>query len=193
MSDAPRNPDRAPPLAHAALSPAQLAAVEAFRAARGTEIEGPWHPLLRSPELMSRVRGVGDYVRYRTSLSPRLSEFLILLTARQWTQQFEWNCHCPIALASGVDLATVSAIAEGRRPTPLAEDETVLYDFFTELTQNRRISDATYDAMVAAFKEQGVYDAVGIIGYYTLLAMTMNTAQTAFTPDPAAIPLRIMA
>jgi 4-carboxymuconolactone decarboxylase len=94
-------PDRLPPIGAAQLTPAQREAVEAFKVARGTEISGPFHPLLRSPELMTRTRAMGDYLRYKSALPPRLSEFVILLTAREWTQQYEWNAHYPIALKAG--------------------------------------------------------------------------------------------
>ena len=83
-------------------TPAQREAVEAFKTARGTEISGPFYPLLRSPELMTRTRAMGDYLRYKSALPPRLSEFVILLTAREWTQQYEWNAHYPIAVKAGV-------------------------------------------------------------------------------------------
>jgi hypothetical protein len=91
-------PDRLPPIAAAQLTAAQREAVDAFKVARGTEISGPFYPLLRSPELMTRTRAMGDYLRYKSALPPRLSEFVILLTAREWTQQYEWNAHYPIAL-----------------------------------------------------------------------------------------------
>ncbi len=95
-------PDRLPPIAAAQLTPAQREAVDAFKVARGAEISGPFYPLLRSPELMTRTRAMGDYLRYKSALPPRLSEFVILLTAREWTQQYEWNAHYPIALKAGV-------------------------------------------------------------------------------------------
>ena len=95
-------PDRLPPIAAAELTPAQREAVDAFKTARGAEISGPFYPLLRSPELMTRTRAMGDYLRYKSALPPRLSEFVILLTAREWTQQYEWNAHYPIALKAGV-------------------------------------------------------------------------------------------
>src|SRR5436305_15128582 len=94
--------DRMPPIASAALSDAQRKAVEEFKAARSAEVSGPFVPLLRSPEVMSRARAMGDYLRFRSALPPRLSEFVILLTARAWTQQYEWNAHAPLAAQGGV-------------------------------------------------------------------------------------------
>lgn len=170
--------DRMPALEPAALNEMQRDAVAAFEAARGCAPEGPWIPLLRSPELMPRVSRLGEYLRYQSCLPTRLTEFLILLTARHWTQRFEWQIHAPIALDSGVPPATVAAIAEGRCPPDMSSEETILHALFTELSTNKRVSDATYAALTAAFGERGVIDAVGIIGYYSLLAMVMNTAQT---------------
>jgi len=146
--------------------------------ARGTEISGPFYPLLRSPELMTRTRAMGDYLRYKSALPPRLSEFVILLTAREWTQQYEWNAHYPIALKAGVKREVLDAIAEGRRPSTLSDEETILYELCHELHHDKAVSDATYARALKAFGEQGVVDTIGITGYYTLLAMTLNTART---------------
>lgn len=170
--------DRLPPLAADRLTPAQREAVDAFRAARGTAISGPFHPLLRSPELMTRTRAMGDYLRYRSALPPRLSEFVILVTARQWTQQYEWNAHYPIAVKSGVKREVLDAIADGRRPSNMTAEETILYDFCLELHHDKAVSDATYARALAAFGEQGIVDTIGITGYYTMLAMTLNVART---------------
>jgi 4-carboxymuconolactone decarboxylase len=171
-------PDRLPPIAADQLTPAQREAVDAFKTARGVDITGPFHPLLRSPELMTRTRAMGDYLRYKSALPPRLSEFVILLTAREWTQQYEWNAHYPIAVKAGVPREILDAIADGRRPTGMSDEETVLYDFCRELHRDKAVSDATYARALKAFGEQGVVDTIGISGYYTMLAMTLNTART---------------
>ena len=170
--------DRLPPIAADRLTPAQREAVDAFRAARGTAISGPFYPLLRSPELMTRTRAMGDYLRYKSALPPRLSEFVILLTAREWTQQYEWNAHYPIAVKAGIKREILDAIAEGRRPTGMSDEETILYDFCRELHHDKAVSDATYARALTAFGEHGVVDTIGITGYYTMLAMTLNTART---------------
>src|SRR5689334_12962243 len=89
--------DRMPPIPADKLTDAQKKAIEEFRAARSAEISGPFIPMLRSPEVMTRARAMGDYLRYRSVLPPRLSEFVILMTSRQWTQNYEWNAHEAIA------------------------------------------------------------------------------------------------
>jgi 4-carboxymuconolactone decarboxylase len=179
----PVSTDRLPPIAEAARTPAQKEAVDAFKTARGVDITGPFHPLLRSPELMTRTRAMGDYLRYKSALPPRLSEFVILMTARAWTQQYEWNAHYPIALKAGLKREIADAIAEGRRPTGMQGDETALYELCQELHRNQTVSDATYARAVTIFGEHGVIDAIGISGYYTMLAMVLNTARTPATDN----------
>jgi 4-carboxymuconolactone decarboxylase len=174
--------DRMPPIAADKLTDAQKTAIGEFKAARSADVSGPFVPLLRSPEVMSRTRAMGDYLRFRSALPPRLSEFVILLTARQWTQNYEWNAHAPLARQAGVSAATIAAIADGRRPDGMTEDEDILYALHDELGRTHSVSDATYARAVATFGEQGVVDAVGITGYYTLLAMVLNTARTPLPP-----------
>ena len=170
--------DRMPPIPADRLSDAQKQAIVDFKAARSADVSGPFIPMLRSPEVMSRARALGDYLRFRSTLPPRSSEFVILLIARQWTQQYEWNAHEPLARQAGVSAATITAIAEGRRPAPMTDDEDALYTLVDEIARNRSVSDATYARAVERFGEAGVIDTLGIAGYYTMLSMIMNTART---------------
>jgi 4-carboxymuconolactone decarboxylase len=174
--------DRMPPIAAEKLTAEQKKAIEEFKTARGNDISGPFVPLLRSPEVMTRARAMGDYLRFKSALPPRLSEFVILLTARQWTQNYEWSAHASLALKGGLRQEIVDAIAEGRRPTQMAKDELALYELVDELHRNRSVSDQTFANAIALFGEQGVIDAVAIVGQYTMLAMVLNTART---PLPA--------
>jgi 4-carboxymuconolactone decarboxylase len=174
--------DRLPPIPAERLTDAQKKAMEEFTAARKAALSGPFWPLLRSPEVMSRARAMGDYLRFTSVLPPRLSEFAIIITARQWTQNYEWDVHAPLAQQGGLKEAIVAAIADGRRPEGMAEDEDVLYSFCDELHRTQGISDETYARAVKTFGEQGVIDILGISGYYTMLAMVLNTART---PVPA--------
>jgi 4-carboxymuconolactone decarboxylase len=170
--------NRLPPIPAESLTPQQRQAVEQFRGTRGAELTGPFLALLRSPELMTRTRALGDYLRYRSRLEPRLSEFVILMAARSWTQQYEWAVHYPIAIKAGVRTEVAQAIGERRRPGGMTPEESTLYDFVDELIRTQQVSDPVYARMVAAFGEHGVVDAVGIVGYYTMLAMVLNTART---------------
>jgi 4-carboxymuconolactone decarboxylase len=170
--------DRMPEIPAGKMTEAQKKAAEEFVAGRGTPVVGPFIPLLRSPEVMLRAKAMGDYLRFKSVLPPRLSEFAILITARQWTQQFEWGVHAPIAVKAGLSPEIVKAVAEGARPAGMSEEEAIIYDFCTELHHNKSVSDATYAKAFAKFKEQGVIDLVGINGYYTFLSMVMNVART---------------
>lgn len=177
--------DRMPPIPVEKMTAAQRAAVVEFKAARSVDISGPFIPLLRSPEVMNRARAMGDYLRYKSSLPPRLSEFVILLTARRWTQQYEWNAHQALAIQGGLRPDIVAAVAEGRRPERLADDEEAVYGLWDELQAHQSVSDATYARAIAKLGEQGVIDALGITGYYTMLAMVLNTARTPLPPGIA--------
>jgi 4-carboxymuconolactone decarboxylase len=170
--------DRMPEIPADKMTEAQKKAVAEFVAGRGTPPIGPFIPLLRSPEVMLRAKAMGDYLRFKSVLPPRLSELAILITARQWTQQFEWSVHSAIAVKAGMSPETVKAIAEGRRPTGMSEEEAIVYDFCTELHHNKSVSDAMYTKALAKFGEQGIIDMVGINGYYTFLSMVMNVART---------------
>lgn len=176
--------DRMPPIPKERMTDAQKKAAAEFEAARGS-LGGPWAVILRSPDMINRARALSDYLRFNSSLPPRLSEFVILITAREWAQQYEWNAHHPLAVKGGLNPDIAKAVAEGRRPDKMADDEAALYDFCIELHRNRSVSDATYARAVAKFGEQGVVDAIGLSGWYTLVAMVLNTARTPL-PDGAA-------
>lgn len=174
--------DRMPPIVADKLTDAQKQAIEEFKVARGNDISGPFVPLLRSPEVMTRARAMGDYLRFKSALSPGLSEFVILMTARKWTQNYEWNAHAPLALKGGLKQEIVDAIADGRRPTQMTRDEQALYELVDELQRNQSVSDLRYANAIAAVGEQGLIDAVALVGQYSMLAMVLNTART---PLPA--------
>ena len=180
--------ERMPPLDAARMTEAQRAAAAELAAGPRGGVKGPFIALLRSPELMSALQKVGEYLRFRSSLEPRISEFLMLIVSRQWTQQFEWAVHVPLALDAGVKRETIETLAEGRRPTGMATDEATAYDFCTELTAARGVSDATYRQAVDQFGERGVIDMLGVVGYFTTVSMVLNVAHTP-AGNAAAIPL----
>jgi 4-carboxymuconolactone decarboxylase len=132
---------------------------------------------------MSQARATGDYLRYQSALGNVLSEFVILITAREWAQDYEWHVHYPIALKVGIKQEIADAIADGRRPVGMSEDEEIIYDFSTELHKNKRVSDHTFHRAVTRFGKKGVVDLTGINAYYTLLAMQMNVAQYQIPKD----------
>jgi 4-carboxymuconolactone decarboxylase len=132
---------------------------------------------MHSPQVMSQARAMGDYLRYKSAIGTTLSELVILVTAREWTQDYEWHVHYPIALKAGIKASVADAIADGRRPEGMSDDEDIVYSFSIELHRNKRVSDATFARADKRFGKQGVVDLTAINAYYTLLAMQMNVAQ----------------
>lgn len=177
-----RAQDRMPPIPAEKMTEAQKKAAAEFAAIRNSAPTGPFGVLLRVPELMDLGFRWRQHVQSRSALDQRLTELVILVTARHWTQQYEWNAHYPAALKAGLKPEIVAAVAEGRRPEQMAEDETILYDLCLELQRHQSVSDATYARALAKFGEAGIVEATSMAGYYTLLAMVMNTART---PLPA--------
>src|SRR5260221_12134036 len=180
--------DRMPEIPADKMTPEQKKAADDFFAERKTPVFGPFIPLLRSPEVMLRAKAMGDYLRYKSVLPPQLNEFAILITARRWTQEYEWAVHQPIAVKAGLKAEITQDLAEGRRPQGMSADEEMIYEFSSELHQNQGVSDATYARVLGRFGEQGVIDLIGVNGYYTFLAMVLNTTRTAL-PKGAAPPL----
>jgi 4-carboxymuconolactone decarboxylase len=180
MSPVPQ--DRLPPIAPEHwTAPQREAAEEIIQGPRGALIS-PFVPLMRSPELMTHAQRMGEYLRYRSAIGLRLSELAILIVARQWSQQVEWAIHVPIARTQGIAQDTLDAIAAGRRPSQMRDDEALVHDFCMELQRDHGVSDTTWTAAVQRLGEQGAVDLVGVIGYYTLLAMVMNAARTPVPP-----------
>jgi len=151
-------------------------------------VGGPFVALLREPKLAEQAVAMATYFRNESVLGPKLTELVILLAARDWTQQFEWTAHYSRALKAGLKQETVNAIAEGRRPPGMAEDEDIVYDFWSELNRNKSVSDATYDRALKKFGERGVVSITALNGYYAMLAMVLNVARTPILPANAQVP-----
>ncbi|HLX29044.1 MAG TPA: carboxymuconolactone decarboxylase family protein [Casimicrobiaceae bacterium] len=184
--------DRLPPLPREAWTDAQRRAAEAITRGPRGGVYGPFVPLLRSPELTDCAHRMGEYLRYRSAIGTRLSELVILVVARYWDQQVEWAIHAPIALRAGIDRSIVDAIAHGRRPATMSEDEALVHDFSMELNLHRAVKDETFERARVRFGEHGVVDLLGLNGYYTFLAMIVNGARTP-APASAAPPLPVRA
>jgi 4-carboxymuconolactone decarboxylase len=153
----------------------QQRAVAEFRKLRGVDPFGPFIPLLKSPELMTRVGAVGEYLRFRSALAPRLSELAILITAAHWRQQYEWDVHAPLALQAGIPQRVLDAIWKGESPGALDPQQQALHDLCAAVHRDRTVFPPLHDRAVAALGEQGALDAIAICGYYALLAMVLNS------------------
>ncbi|MCC7486364.1 MAG: carboxymuconolactone decarboxylase family protein [Burkholderiales bacterium] len=187
-------PERMPAIPREKMTDEQRKAADELAAGPRGEVKGPFIAFLRSPELMRRVQKVGEYIRFVCPIDKRLGEFAAIIGARAWSQQFEWWAHYRQALEAGLKKEIADAVAEGRRPDGMADDETLVYDTLTELIDTKGLSDTTYARAVAKFGEQGLIDLIAVVGYYTMLAMVMNVARTApggGTPLPlVALPVR---
>ena len=169
--------NRLPTIPPADYNAEQTRAAEEFLAARKTQVFGPFEPLMYSPILMNLARGMGDYLRYKPAIGTTLSELAILVTAREWTQDYEWYVHYPIALKAGIKKELADSIALGRTPVGMSEDEALVYQFAWELNRNKRVTDEACARVEARFGKQGAVDLAGICGYYTFLAMELNMAR----------------
>jgi 4-carboxymuconolactone decarboxylase len=143
---------------------------------------GPFNAYARSPGLGLLLLQVSDYVRFNSSLPPRLSEFAIMIAARQWSQPYEWRAHYPLAIKGGLDRQILVDLGAGTRPQGMKEDETALYDFCTELYRDKNVSDPAFKAALAKFGERGVMDLIGIIGYYDIASMALIVQKATAKP-----------
>ena len=167
------------------MSDAQRRVHERIVASRGN-LDGPFAVWLHSPEAADRAQHLGEFVRYQTSLpgEGRLSELAILLVARHHCCQAEWSIHEPIALSKGLEVHIIDAVRHGQRPAQMAREDAALYDFVTQLLADHFVSTQTFDEALARFGEQTLVELTLLVGYYSLVAMTLNAFQVAV---PSAI------
>ncbi len=154
-------------------------------------IGAPFNVYLRSPLLAEQLRGVGEYLRFKTSLPAKLNEFAIIITARQWGAQYEWFAHHRLALKAGLNPAVAEDLANGKRPAGMQPDEEAVYNFAHELHTTHQVSDANYKAVVDRFGEQGVVDLIAVSGYYVMVSMILNVDRTPI-PGGGKPPLPIL-
>lgn len=166
--------DRFKPLTYAEMTPPQKTMIQHVLSSPRGGTDGPFNIMLRSPEMGDLQQQYGAYVRYHSTLPPKLNEFVILLTGRFWNAQFEWYAHKSIALQNGLSQSIIDAVAAGKRPASMQPDEEAVYNFCTELLNTRQVSDATFAAMKDKFGERGVVDAIGVMGYYHLVSALLN-------------------
>ena len=159
------------------MNDAQRALLDSLRAGpRGSTItpRGPFAVWMHAPEFGELAQRLGAHCRYGTTLPPRLSEFAILCTARLWRAQYEWFAHAPMAEKGGVKPKTIEDLRRGRAPKSAPKDERAIYDFIQELYKTKRVSDRNYKRVQSLLGDAGTVELVGILGYYTLISMTLN-------------------
>lgn len=178
---------RLPDIDPATLSPEGRAVYDAIASGPRGVVQGPLRVWLNSPGLADKAQALGAFCRYGTSLPTRLSELAILVTGAHWRSGFEWHVHAPIGIAAGLDPVAVEAIRVGGAPRFAAEDEAAVHAFASEIWRTRRVSQATYDRAAAALGSKGVVELAGILGYYSLISITINAFEVpvpAGEPDP---------
>ena len=184
--------NRFAPLTYDAMTPAQKTMIEHLLAGPRAGANGPFNVLLRSPEIGDLGQAFGASTRFKSSLPQRLYELAILVTARHWTSQYEWQAHHRSALAAGLSPAIADAIAQGRRPAAMQKDEEAVYTFCSELLSTKQVSDATFGALKTALGERGVVDVIAVTGWYNVVSMLLNVDRypVAEGTQPELAPLR---
>jgi 4-carboxymuconolactone decarboxylase len=143
---------------------------------------GPFNVLLRSPEMGDLVQEFGAKMRFGSSLPPKLNEMAIIIVGRHWTSHYEWNAHRAAAARAGLGEPIIQAIAAGKRPASMDADETIIYNFATELLTTKQVSDPVFQAVKDRFGERGVVDLIGVMGYYQLVSMLLNVDRHPLPP-----------
>jgi 4-carboxymuconolactone decarboxylase len=181
---------RLPPLElDAGLTKDQREAANSYVTSRGYPPSRPYRILLRSPEVMRHLNGVGVHVTHHSVFKGYLFEFACLMVARDWGADYVWNVHQQDMERDGVFKPEIAAeLRQGRRPSNMTDDEEIIYDFLIELQRNKSVSDTTYRRTIDRFSEQGVIDLIAIQGLYSILSMTANVARVPL-PFAEAIPL----
>ena len=145
-------------------------------------IAGPYNPMMRSPVLGQRLFDLFHYLRWETSVPTRLNEFAILIIGRQWRSQVEWYAHAPLAAKAGLSPGVIAELKAGKRPSSMAEDETVVYDFVTELTATKKVSEETFARARKVFNDQQIVDLTAVSGNYVMVAMMLAMAEETVPP-----------
>jgi 4-carboxymuconolactone decarboxylase len=168
---------RFPQLTMDQLSAAQKPLGEQVMKVSSVGIGGPYNPMMRSPVLGQRLFDLYHYLRWETSVPTRLNEFAILIIARQWRSQVEWYAHAPLAAKAGLPPQIIADLKANRRPSAMAEEEAVVYDFVTELSAKHAVSDELFAHARKLFTEQQVVDLTSVAGCYVSVAMLLAMAE----------------
>jgi 4-carboxymuconolactone decarboxylase len=184
-------PIRLPSIAEASLSAEQRALMSAISSGpRGQfKMSGPFFCYLHSPAFGELAQRLGAHLRFGTSIPHRLSEFAILTTAHHWKAQYEWAAHEPQAARAGVTNKTIEDLRNGREPKSAPKDERALHAFIKEVYRSGRASDRSYKAAHAILGDAGMVELVGLMGYYGLVAMTLNVFRMP-VPEGTPLPFR---
>src|SRR6266478_1385095 len=173
---------RFPQLTMPQLSDQQRPLGEAIMKISRVGIAGPYNPMLRSPVFGQRMFDLLAYLRWDTSVPLRLNELTILIIGRQWRSQVEWFAHAPLAEKAGLSPRIIAELKAGKRPSNMAEDEALVYDFVTELTTTQKVYDETYARAKKVFNDQQIVDLTAVSGNYVMVAMLLAMAEETTPP-----------
>jgi 4-carboxymuconolactone decarboxylase len=175
-------PPRFPQLTLDQLSAAQKPVGDQIMKVSSVGIGGPYNSMLRSPKLAQLLFDLFHYLRWETSIPLKLNELAILVIARQWRSQIEWFAHAPIAAKEGLSANIIAELKANKRPSGMAEDEALVYDFVTELTGTHKVSDPTYARAKALFNDQQIVDLTAVAGNYVMVAMLLAMSEQTVPP-----------
>jgi 4-carboxymuconolactone decarboxylase len=175
-------PPRFPQLTLDQLSAAQKPVGDQIMKVSSVGIGGPYNSMLRSPKLAQLLFDLFHYLRWETSLPLKLNELAILVIARQWRSQIEWFAHAPIAAKEGLSANIIAELKANQRPSGMAEDEALVYDFVTELTGTHKVSDETYARAKKLFNDQQIVDLTAVAGNYVMVAMLLAMSEQTVPP-----------
>jgi 4-carboxymuconolactone decarboxylase len=181
---------RLPVLDPAKFSPEQKKVHDAILAGPRGKVVGPLKVWLNNPGLAEHAQALGAYARFNSSLPPRLSELAICVIGAFWKANYEWYAHAPLAIKAGIDPAAIEAIRVGSTPKLTKSDEQAVYDFASELVKTKRVSTATFERAKKELGQTSVIDMVGIIGYYSLVSVTLNAFELPL-PEGEKLPFDI--
>ena len=180
----PENSERLPLPPFNDMDDAQRAAAEKLIAGPRKGVKGPFIPLMRSPVLLERLAGVGEYLRFESTLPANINEFVMSMIARELGNQFEWATHYPLAIKAGVLESTLQDLAQGTRPCSMSDEEADAWAFTSELLHRHGVSDLTYEAALKRWGERGLVEMGALVGYLTCMCWIMNIART---PAPGGV------
>jgi 4-carboxymuconolactone decarboxylase len=153
---------------------------------------GPLRAVIHSPDLARRWSRLGEYLRFSTCLPKKLNELAIIVTGRRWNSQLEFHIHSEAAIVAGLDPACIEAIRLAQPPAFTEEAEVEVYEFARMLQQTGSVDARIHAAVTARWGERGVVELTGVIGYYTMVSMTLNAHEIPL-PDGASAPLSLPA
>lgn len=181
---------RFPVIPAEAMSPRQTEVAAAIAGGPRGGIRGPFLALIHHPELADRVQNLGEHLRYGAAISAANIEFVVLMVARHMNCQYEWFAHARVARTT-TDLpeSIITALQVGQQPQNLSEEHTALYSFCHALLTQGQASDPIYAAALKHFERQGILDIIALVGYYTMIALVLNTSQIPL-PEGTEPPLQ---